>query len=674
MKFIINKDELTVDDKEEIFNSGSVNYYEAEVEFDESWNGLTVEAKIVPKEGAYYDDEGKSIAVINNRVYIDNKLSGSYGIGFVGYRVDNNAKVYQISTNLQCIWFNKGAGEIETSEEDVPTPSQWEIYIAQIQEMLDNIETVPAGGTTGQVLAKKSNADGDVEWQDVQGGGSGNHSELDNLDYEHSGHTGFQPTLESGTNIKTINNQSILGEGNIEIAGVPEDNLTITKNNQQRLQAVGIIDSNAGNVDKIWVGTKQQYDAIQEKDNNTLYHITDDDNQIIDIRVNGTSVVDENGIANIAVPAEVTETTVANWGFTKNTGTYSKPSGGIPKTDLDSAVQTSLGKADTAVQPEVGKGLFSGSYNDLTNKPTIPDELSDLNDDSTHRLVTDTEKTTWNNKSDFSGDYNDLINKPTILPSTWGTITGTLSDQTDLQSALDSKLTLPAENVTYYVSPSGNDTNDGLTTNTRFKTIQHAIDLIPTVMNGKTYKIMLANGTYNEDLLIQNKLGGTVAIWGDKELYGTNQANDITISSIDVSVCSNVAIQYMDLILNRTNGTSLLVSRPSYIIFYRCEKVTINNNTNKTNTGIQTQQGATLVAVVAPFYINYTNEAIISQTNGYVGIDVATINNSITGINSRSGGRVSFVTLTNNATTKATTSSGGRLLLGGNADTTNWRY
>lgn len=29
---------------------------------------------------------------------------------------------------------------------------------------------------------------------------------------------------------------------------------------------------------------------------------------------------------------------------------YTKPSGGIPKTDLESAVQTSLGKADTALQ------------------------------------------------------------------------------------------------------------------------------------------------------------------------------------------------------------------------------------------------------------------------------------------------------------------------------------
>ena len=45
---------------------------------------------------------------------------------------------------------------------------------------------------------------------------------------------------------------------------------------------------------------------------------------------------------------------------------------------------------------------FSGDYNDLTNKPTIPTALSQLSDDSTHRLVTDTEKTTWNNKGTYS--------------------------------------------------------------------------------------------------------------------------------------------------------------------------------------------------------------------------------------------------------------------------------
>ena len=54
----------------------------------------------------------------------------------------------------------------------------------------------------------------------------------------------------------------------------------------------------------------------------------------------------------------------------------------------------------------------------ILNKPTIPDELADLTSDSTHRTVTDAEKTTWNNKSDFSGSYTDLTNKPTIPTKT----------------------------------------------------------------------------------------------------------------------------------------------------------------------------------------------------------------------------------------------------------------
>lgn len=50
------------------------------------------------------------------------------------------------------------------------------------------------------------------------------------------------------------------------------------------------------------------------------------------------------------IPSAVTESTVSGWGFTKNTGTYSKPSGGIPKADLAGAVQTLLDKAETALQ------------------------------------------------------------------------------------------------------------------------------------------------------------------------------------------------------------------------------------------------------------------------------------------------------------------------------------
>ena len=72
------------------------------------------------------------------------------------------------------------------------------------------------------------------------------------------------------------------------------------------------------------------------------------------------------------IPDAVTEGTVSGWGFTKNTGTYSKPTGGIPKADLAPAVQAVIDKADAlALVAE------SGSYNDLTDKPTIPDAVTE---------------------------------------------------------------------------------------------------------------------------------------------------------------------------------------------------------------------------------------------------------------------------------------------------------
>ena len=45
---------------------------------------------------------------------------------------------------------------------------------------------------------------------------------------------------------------------------------------------------------------------------------------------------------------------------------------------------------------------------------TIPTALSDLTEDTTHRVVTDAEKAVWNAKSNFTGSYNDLTDKPTI--------------------------------------------------------------------------------------------------------------------------------------------------------------------------------------------------------------------------------------------------------------------
>ena len=177
-----------------------------------------------------------------------------------------------------------------------------------------------------------------------------------------------------------------------------------------------------------------------------------------DVKVNGTSVVDANKIAQIDLTDYATHTDVTNdiedaldeytdWVegnyYTKtevNTRLSDKADASTTytKTEVDTALQSKANangvytkteadtllsakanasdvytksetysddevdallsdKADTA---DLATVATSGSYTDLSDKPTIPDELADLQSDSTHRTVTDAEKTAWNNKQD----------------------------------------------------------------------------------------------------------------------------------------------------------------------------------------------------------------------------------------------------------------------------------
>lgn len=61
------------------------------------------------------------------------------------------------------------------------------------------------------------------------------------------------------------------------------------------------------------------------------------------------------------------------------------------------------------------KGFYTKSEIDnMITDIVVPTRLSQLTDDTTHRTVSDTEKSRWNNKSDFNGSYNSLNDKPTI--------------------------------------------------------------------------------------------------------------------------------------------------------------------------------------------------------------------------------------------------------------------
>ena len=195
----------------------------------------------------------------------------------------------------------------------------------------------------------------------------------------------LETKLDSNS-VKTINNESLVGDGNIAVGNIiseEDDSLTI---------------------DDVNTNTYVKYVA------QTLT-----EEQKAQVRTN--IGVGEGGGTNI------TEQTILDWGFTKNTGTYSKPSAGIPKTDLASAVQTSLGLADTSIQSKiVTSTVRTGTVNISAN--TMTHLTSGLTGSTTIKIThqTVTSDAEWGVKFFINGTTVPSItfaSSSTSYPITW---------------------------------------------------------------------------------------------------------------------------------------------------------------------------------------------------------------------------------------------------------------
>ena len=138
---------------------------------------------------------------------------------------------------------------------------------------------------------------------------------------------------------------------------------------------------------------------------------------------------------------------------------YTKPSGGIPKTDLASDVQTSLGKADSALQSDalsayakksdLAQVATSGNYNDLSNKPAIPTDYVKY----TAQTLTQAQKSQARSNigagtSDFDGTWGSLSGKPNVVQST-GNSTSDVMSQKAVTDELAKKATTSEVNAKY---------------------------------------------------------------------------------------------------------------------------------------------------------------------------------------------------------------------------------
>ena len=168
---------------------------------------------------------------------------------------------------------------------------------------------------------------------------------------------GAQPTLISGTNIKTINGDSLLGSGNLTIGGnvddVTVDGISVVSN---KIAAISL----NGKQDILVSGTNIK-------------------------TINGESVLGSGNIeiggGGVSVQSNWTETDTSSAAYILNKPNLSTVATSGNYNDLTnkptlSTVATSGAYNDLSGKPSLSAVATTGSYNDLTDKPTIPPQLT----------------------------------------------------------------------------------------------------------------------------------------------------------------------------------------------------------------------------------------------------------------------------------------------------------
>lgn len=126
-----------------------------------------------------------------------------------------------------------------------------------------------------------------------------------------------QDTLVSGTNIKTINNQSILGSGNITLTGgsVGGGDINVIESVKVNGSALTPDANKAVNITAVpaTIVTQDTTHRFVSDSEKTTW-----DNKVSNVQADWNAT---SGLAQIlnkpTIPVAVTESTVSGWGFTK---------------------------------------------------------------------------------------------------------------------------------------------------------------------------------------------------------------------------------------------------------------------------------------------------------------------------------------------------------------------
>ena len=297
-----------------------------------------------------------------------------------------------------------------------------------------------------------------------------------------------------------------------------------------------------------------------------LNEVIYDKNKIDSISVNGViQTIDENKNVDITIPTKLSDlsndnNTVqdANYVHTDNNYTAEEKT---KLASLENYDDTEVKETISGIQYDISN--LNTDITDLNtnkaDKTEIPTTLAELNDDSTHRVVTDTQISNWNNKSEFSGNYNDLTNKPSI-PSKTSDLT---NDSGFITNAVNNLVNYYKTSETYTQSEVNSLISAISTMNMQVVQTLPTQDISTTTIYLVPRTTSETNNIYDEYIYVSNsweKIGSTdVDLSGYQPLLtaGSNiNISNGTISATDTTYTAGTGIDITNGVISNTQTSA----------------------------------------------------------------------------------------------------------------------
>ena len=563
MEIKVTQNQVKID--KDILNDGEYKINKCEFEFDEVYNGLVKKAVF-----SWDENEPYKMTITDNKcdIPIEVLQEGILKIGVYAYEVDNEELLLRYSPSPDTIRIFDGSYVTNAQNSEPVTPTDKEQMEQMLQDGLDDIAEavenaekldidVSKTGKTTTVSITKQN--GTTKSEDVLDGAG--------LEYNWSG-TYLGIKRDDEQNYEYVNLKGDTGEpGQIEFTIVNELPQEGTEGIIY-LVSLEVPDTEENNyaeyiyVDNAW----ELLGKIGVQVDLSNYYTKQEVNNLIPDEL--------ADLADDSTHRLVTDTEKSIWN-----GKYNKPSGGIPKTDLDSSVQTSLGKADTSLQ----------EHQDISGKEDKANKVTSLSSSSTDtqypsaKTVYDSQQTQDENITENASNINELNSLVDQLPRVSGTGT-----DLSLEDVLDYRL--------MKFVPEGNSSQDGTPTHSSsipVKVVTGENSLVINNKNLEDFNTISYQANANATITRNN---GDITVQGSTQSYAGCQ-----FKQSDLKLQPNTTYTFSAKIKSTTNTSGSLV----YI------------SADMSNTG--SQKWGTQVSAGNISYATFTTPSTINS-NAFIGL------------------------------------------------------